>query len=266
VSVGKPADHIVTTAACDSCHSPSGWGGVQFDHSNVSGTCSSCHNGTKATGKPNGHIATNAQCDSCHTAGVRWSGAKFDHSNAAGRCSSCHNGVSATGKSSGHPATTAQCDSCHTTNSWSGAGFNHDNAAGRCSSCHNGVNAEGKSGNHFVTTAQCDSCHTTNRWSPTLNFRHSTSSYPGDHRGGLLCSDCHRSNSEQIPWMFSAYQPECAACHASDYDAGEHQKTPNTNYSVSELRDCSGACHEYNANGTIRKQRFGKHRASDSGF
>ncbi|MDQ7015694.1 MAG: cytochrome c3 family protein, partial [Gammaproteobacteria bacterium] len=162
--------------------------------------------------------------------------------------------------------TNAQCDTCHSPGNWQTSGFNHENSAGRCSTCHNGVTATGQGSRHFVTTAQCDSCHTTTRWSSRLTFRHTTSSYPGDHRGGLACRDCHISNSEQIPWRFPAYQPDCAACHANDYNASEHQKTPNTNYSVSELRDCSGACHEYNANGTIRKQRFGEHRVSDNDF
>ena len=51
----------------------------------------------------------------------------------------------------------------------------------------------------------------------------------------------------------------------------EHKKydSPSTvYYSVSELRDCAGACHEYTDNTltTIKENRNGEHRATDGDF
>ena len=158
--------------------------------------------------------------------------------------------------------TTAQCDTCHTTNAWTPARFDHSNAAGTCSSCHNGSTATGKPGNHFVTTQQCDSCHTTSAWKPVTTYRHLSANYP-DHGSSLACRKCHTSNNERISWPFAAYQPDCAACHAGDFEADEHKKVDNPRilYTAGELKDCSGSCHEYTDSSltTIRKTRTGEH-------
>ena len=49
-----------------------------------------------------------------------------------------------------------------------------------------------------------------------------------------------------------------------------HKKfeNPDTKYNVSELRDCSGACHIYTDSSltTIEKTRNSEHRVSDSEF
>ena len=101
-------------------------------------------------------------------------------------------------------------------------------------------------GGHMVTSIECDTCHTTDEWLPDI-FVHSSPSYPGDHRGNLECTECHTSNTDTIPWPNPAYQPDCAACHANDYEGDEHIKheNPETEYTVSELRDCTTACHTY---------------------
>jgi hypothetical protein len=104
------------------------------------------------------------------------------------------------------------------------------------------------------------------------DFRHTTTPFePLDHRGNLACTDCHRNNTELVIWQNAAFQPDCAGCHANDYKSGPHKKSenPDTKYTVSELRDCSGACHVYtNRNLTsIKKSRPGpKHRISDGDF
>ena len=52
--------------------------------------------------------------------------------------------------------------------------------------------------------------------------------------------------------------------------AGQHKKyeNPDTNYNVSELRDCSGACHMYTDSSmtTIEKFRSGEHKTTDGDF
>jgi hypothetical protein len=64
--------------------------------------------------------------------------------------------------------------------------------------------------------------------------------------------------------------PDCAGCHASDFRSGPHKKvdSPQINYTVSELRDCSGACHEYTdaTFTTIRRTRSGEHSVRDNEF
>jgi hypothetical protein len=63
--------------------------------------------------------------------------------------------------------------------------------------------------------------------------------YPGDHRANLGCTDCHTSNRETIPWPSPGYAPDCAGCHARDYERGEG---PHSNLSAD--RNCAGSrCH-----------------------
>jgi len=145
--------------------------------------------------------------------------------------------------------------------------MDHALVTGSCSTCHNGTTATGKSTNHFVTSLQCDECHNTTNWT-TINFNHTSAAYPGDHSFGMVCSRCHQSNSQTVIW--GAYRPDCAGCHANDYESGPHKKheNPDVRYSVSELRDCAGTCHVYTDSTmtTIKDRRSGEHRASGGGF
>jgi hypothetical protein len=140
---------------------------------------------------------------------------------------------------------------------------------GSCATCHNGQSATGKPASHFQTTLGCEECHTSTTWT-SVRYSHIGASYPGQHRRALDCTDCHRTNSQQMSWPNAAYQPDCAACHANDYDSDPHRKTqnPNTRYTVSELRDCTGACHIYTDStlSVISERRNSNHRVSDSSF
>ena len=208
-----------------------------MDHSATTAACSTCHNGTTATGKPGNHIQSTNTCDDCHTTNA-WVPANMDHSDVTAACSTCHNGTTATGKPGNHVQTSSPCDNCHTTLAWVPASFDHTNAAGSCSTCHNGTTATGKPVTHFVTSLQCDECHSTSSWIPTTAYSHTSSYYP-DHGSKLICMNCHTSNSQTIPWPSPAYQPDCAGCHANDYEPSHHQ-----NASVSSLRNCAGTCHQ----------------------
>lgn len=264
----RPFNHPQTTNRCQDCHVTTTWENVRFDHSAVSARCSACHNGVQGQGKPLGHIATAAECDTCHI-DVAWEIIRFDHSGAAGQCSSCHNGVDATGKPNDHLQTSSECDLCHSTRAWTPATFDHTNIMGPCQGCHNGVDARGKPNDHFVTLRDCDECHTTTAWQPDT-FRHTSANYPGDHRRNLDCSECHLANSETVQWPSPGLQPDCAACHQSDFEPGPHKKfeNPDTFYSVPELRDCTGSCHIYtDASLTVIKEtRNGEHRVQDEDF
>lgn len=269
IAQGKPADHIRSSQQCDDCHTTNSWEGAVFDHANVTGNCFSCHNGSTATGKNAQHIGSTNTCEDCHSTVTFAPVTHVDHGAVIGSCNSCHNGQLATGKPVDHIPTTAQCDSCHNTNNWDAVAFDHQNVAGTCDSCHNSTTATGKPGTHFQTNQQCDTCHRTNAWLPDI-FVHSSPNFPNGHRGNFECADCHQGNAEANAWRFPAYQPDCAGCHANDYEADEHLKTvsPPQRYSVSELRDCAGSCHIYTDNTltVIQERRNAEHRVSDGDF
>jgi hypothetical protein len=234
------------------------------------GTCATCHNGSTATGKPGTHIPTTASCDSCHRT-TAWLPATFSHTGVApGTCSTCHNGSTATGKPGTHIPTTASCDSCHRTTAWLPATFSHTGVApGTCATCHNGSTATGKPSGHFVTSRSCDACHATTAWIPPKAYSHASPFYK-PHNSGVICVSCHTSNSETIAWKFAAYKPDCAGCHASTFVPDSHKKvdSPKILYTVTELKDCSGSCHEYTDSTftTIKATRTGEHRSTDGSF
>lgn len=262
-----PPNHIRSSNRCAECHTENGWNQVRrVEHFEVRGDCASCHNGVTSEGKPPNHVVTTLSCDSCHGSDA-WVPAVFDHMDITAPCSNCHDGTQAQGKPATHVVTTAECDTCHSTVAWTPARFDHDQVTSPCSSCHNGTNATGKRTSHFVTSDECDQCHTTTAWSPTF-YAHQSAAYPGQHRSPLGCDDCHTSNSQIVPWPFPAYQPDCAACHAQQYRSGEHRKAPGVQYTVSELRDCSGSCHVYTDSSftTIESMRSNEHKVSDRSF
>jgi hypothetical protein len=66
-ALAKPANHPLSGANCDTCHTTSAWKPAVFDHSHVmTGTCITCHNGLQAVAKSGNHPATQLSCDSCH--------------------------------------------------------------------------------------------------------------------------------------------------------------------------------------------------------
>ncbi|MBV1930934.1 MAG: hypothetical protein KUG71_04385, partial [Porticoccaceae bacterium] len=207
-------------------------------------------------------------CDDCHITNS-WTSVNVDHSAVTGTCTSCHNGTTATGKHATHVQTSSQCEECHSTVAWIPANFNHDLVTGSCSSCHNGTTAAGKPGNHFTTSVQCDECHNTNNWF-NIDFTHSSAIFPGDHRSNVTCLDCHTTNNEIPTWTTAGFKPDCAGCHSNDYKSGPHKKheNPDVKYTVSELRDCAGACHTYEDSSltTIKENRNGEHRTTDGDF
>jgi len=179
-----------------------------------------------------------------------------------GTCSTCHGGD----KPAQHIVTQAECDNCHITTAWLPAAFDHQNITTTCTTCHAGDEDPG----HFVTSQDCGSCHNTNNWLP-VNFSHMSAAYPGDHAGNLDCTDCHGGNSEIVTWPSPAFQPDCAGCHQNDFRSGPHKKyeNPDFNYTVSELRDCSGACHVYTNSSltVIKESRPGpEHRVNQREF
>jgi hypothetical protein len=191
-ALGKPANHIVTTASCDTCHTGYvTFAGAGFNHTGVApGGCATCHNGSQATGKPANHIPTTLSCDACHSTGGTFTTSTFTHSATqgviAGQCTTCHNGSytqwNALGKPTNHIPYESQlmagsgmnCDSCHkSTTSFATQTMNHNNSLGNgsgwCKGCHaSGMNylgaMEKKALNHYEryqgqTDCSASGCH-----------------------------------------------------------------------------------------------------------
>lgn len=241
VAIGKHPGHIESSDVCDNCHRTNSWLDAVFDHGGITGNCQLCHNSVIATGKNTNHILSTDNCEDCHHT-ISFSPAyTVDHISVIGNCSSCHNNIIAGGKHPSHMLTNLECDNCHTTIAWENSTWVHDVVSDNCESCHNGVTATGQSASHFFTTEGCDNCHTTTGWIPST-FSHSTANYPAGRHDSLACTDCHFNNNEDDVWPYTAYIPECAACHANRYDQGEHEGVP-----VAVNADCGNSgCHSVN--------------------
>jgi hypothetical protein len=228
-ALGKPTNHIPTSAPCDSCHvNFTTFAPAAMNHAGAAGLCSNCHNGSfvfaGALAKNPTHVPTVAQCDSCHRSTASWSGALFAHpANAAGACSSCHNGTTAVGKAATHVPTVQQCDSCHTTfTAFTPAQMNHAGLAGQCATCHNGAfvaaGALGKPSVHVPTSAQCDACHVNGfvAFAPGV-MNHAATSAPV---AAGNCATCHSGafvaqNAQIKPPTHIATAAQCDSCHSS---------------------------------------------------
>lgn len=127
-ALGKPANHVATTASCDTCHAGyTTFAGAGFNHTGVvPGSCANCHNGSQAIGKPTGHMVTTRACDSCHhstTAGGFQLPVTYSHTSAY---FTAHNaGVN------------ANCQGCHKANTETIAGVTAYEPP-NCYACHAG--------------------------------------------------------------------------------------------------------------------------------
>jgi hypothetical protein len=270
LAAAKPATHIPTTNSCYNCHTTVAWLPVKsVDHTQVVGACSSCHNGTLAISKPARHIASNSTCETCHTTNA-WIPARFEHTTVARQpCNACHNAVNAIGLPRNHISTNQQCGSCHGTLAWLPAKLDHSTIRSGCPTCHNNTNAVGKPAGHMVLQRDCSTCHTYPDWSE-LAFHHVDAAYPGDHRAKLACAACHTTNTDKVPYPFASAAGTCGGCHAKDFKPAAHPKNiKGTLYNVTELSNCSGACHIYaeQTQDTVARRRPGPfHRVSDAAF
>jgi predicted CXXCH cytochrome family protein len=254
-ALGKPANHIPTTAQCDSCHTNfTAFKPAVMSHGVVTVSCVTCHNGNyafaNARARPVNHIpATSTQCDSCHNSTSFWSPATMNHAGTASLCASCHNGnylaQNAQMKPATHVATSAQCDSCHTsTVSWATATFNHVGVlAGSCgTTCHVPGAAGGgltKPSIHIPTTASCDTCHTN-----FVAFKPATMV----HVGGGNCTNCHNGSytaANALP-KSNPHIPttaQCDVCHTAGFTAWAPGTMANHSAAAMGGLACS-VCHD----------------------
>jgi len=187
---------------CGSCHKPTKWSDVAFNHNN--------------TAFPLNGLHTNVACKSCHVNNV-FKGTPKD-------CFSCHAAKDAHNGQFG-----TVCSACHNTSSWKNATFNHNNTAFPltgthanvvCQSCHVNNVYKGTPRNCFACHANddkhngqfgtdCASCHNTTRWG-NVTFNHNNTAFPlaGKHTN-VQCQACHTNGYKGTP-------TNCFACHAND--------------------------------------------------
>ncbi len=190
---------------CASCHGPTDWITVEFDHVEETGfildgshelvVCSGCHIDQV-------FVDTPTECVDCH----------LDddvHENRNGEvCSDCHGTANWEESFFDHTTQTnfplfgehllTSCDACHVSTV---------KLESTCVSCHQTDDAhEGLLGD------DCGSCHGESNWQ-TTTFRHNTNTdFPllGSHQS-LVCSDCHA-----LPVAESNPGTSCYACHQED--------------------------------------------------
>jgi hypothetical protein len=277
---------------CGSCHNPSAWKNVSFDHNKIAFSltdghtnvqCKACHLNNVFKGTPKNcyacHAAKDAHagqfgtdCASCHTPS-NWKTVSFDHGKTAFpltgghtnvQCKACHtNGAykgtpkdcfachAAMDKHNGQFGTI--CSTCHNTSGWKNVTFNHGNTAFplagshanvACGSCHiNNVYkgtpkdcyschaARDKHNGQFGTG--CGSCHKPTQWSD-VTFNHNNTTFPlsGLH-SNVQCSACHTNG------VYKGTPTNCYACHAS-----------KDNHNSQFGTDC-GACHNPSGWGNV---------------
>jgi hypothetical protein len=182
---GKPRNHIVTNAPCETCHkSTVTFAGARMNHAGIIGNCASCHNGRNVLGKPTNHIVTTAPCETCHKSTVTFAGARMDHTRVTATCASYHNGTTAQGKPPTHFVTTLPCEMCHRTATWTPVIYRHTSPAYQdhgsalgCASCHTS-NAQMVPWKFPAYRPDCAGCHAAAyRPMPHLKFDRPVSVY-----------------------------------------------------------------------------------------
>ena len=221
----KPASHMDTNAACDTCHTNTvSFLGARFNHIGVQPkACMTCHNSMTGPGKPGGHIATTLSCDSCHRTSA-WIPAGFNHTGTFLVCSNCHDGSQAKGKPVNHVPTTAACDTCHKSGftTFAGAIYDHTGQAA-CETCHiaGTYGAKTKVAGHIPTgNIRCDNCHVGTGF---VSFAGSTMNHSVVEAVPINCSTCHNgSYTSQGSFLGGAKAKtpnhvvttaECGTCH-----------------------------------------------------
>jgi hypothetical protein len=227
---------------CESCHRPTSWTAVNWNHGARTGTplsgahrslaCDSCHKERRFMGgsvacstchmkdyqraaQPN-HTAAGfpTNCEVCHQpAHTSWNQATFSHAafplvgvHATQACASCH-------RNSIYKGTPRDCVGCHAPDYQKTTNPNHA-AAG------------------FPTA--CESCHraTAPTWTGT-SFNHGAI-FPliGTH-ATQACSACHKNS------VYKGTSRDCIGCHAADY-----QRTANPNHASAGFPTACAQCHQ----------------------
>jgi hypothetical protein len=278
-ALGKPTNHIPTTAQCDTCHkSFTAFAPATMSHSGTrgpvaAGNCATCHSGAylfaNAQAKPATHVPTTQSCDVCHTTAA-WKPTSFSHTGVApGTCATCHNGTAAAGKPAVHIPTSQSCDSCHRTGlAWLPliTPYSHTGIApGSCATCHTSAypNIDAKPASHVPTTAACDACHHSfTAWLPTT-FNHA-----GVATG--TCQTCHGGTypgvvskpANHIPTLTPTGMPgnECSLCHSSTTSFTSERMNHGT------MQTSCVTCHDSSSNYLGRMEKINRSSGDHANF
>jgi hypothetical protein len=255
-ALGKPANHVVTSADCGACHNiKADFTGGYVDHTGpqVTGAgilCESCHDGNTpgVLGKKDAvptHEVTSLDCIACHSPGGSFATAVFDHSTltADTRCDSCH-GVTSIGKDAKtnppHVTTDLDCRVCHNTDSFASAQYDHTTIDSDCGVCHDGVSATGKITNHVPTNLDCAICHVTAGFKPAT-FSHAPNQI------NSTCSSCHDgvfATGKTTNHIATSATSDCGDCHSTDTFLGA------TYDHTGVVSGCAASgCHDGNSTG-----------------
>ena len=255
---------------CATCHVPTQWKNVNFDHTktrfpltglHATVQCKACHANGTFKGTPQNCFACHAArdvhagqfgtaCESCHvTSG--WKNVVFDHTktnfpltglHANIQCKACHtNGVfKGTPKNcfACHAVKdihTGQfgtvCESCHNTSGWKNVTFDHAKTAFPLTGLH--------------TNVQCKACHTNGTYKGTPKNCFACHAARDKHNGqfGTACESCHNTSGWKnvtfdhaktaFPLTGTHTTLQCKACHGN----GVYKGTPKDCYSCHAARD-----------------------------
>ncbi len=219
-----PANHIPTTTACETCHSPTNF--TAFGPNN-----------------PMSHTGITNNCQTCHETGMTWFGVTMVNRPTAaqdpnhpktGDCAQCHTSttsfaVVSAGKPANHIPTTQACTLCHSNaNDYSVYQMNHQGISNGCATCHAAglsfanIVPKAPPANHFpIVGLPCENCH-----SPT-NFGAFGPGTQMSHTGiSGNCATCHEKGMSwfgvtMVTRPTTAQDPnhpasgECSNCHTS---------------------------------------------------
>jgi hypothetical protein len=270
--VNKPATHIPTQAACETCHAntSTGIGGFAapnwaMSHTGITTNCATCHGGQTFAGTPpvipvnkasvtvGTHIATTLSCETCHTSTATPGGFAtwtMNHTGITTGCSTCHlasgdakvGTATVKGVPAGHIAILTGCESCHTSTATGGfASWTMNHAANgntsNCASCHG-------SGSSFYNA-------------PTLVTLSTTAHVPV---GSIACESCHTSTATTTGEFSTAWTmgttghalvtaTACSVCHdtGAAFTGVKTKSTAHITYSSGAL--CSDCHTATNTNG-----------------
>jgi len=248
-------DYVDTTApvhveagfatTCETCHSPSGWDGADFDHGQLwpltgqhaSVSCAECH--------ADGYAGTPTSCDGCHHDDYLGTSAPAHaDSGFPTDCQACHDTASWTGATFDHDAfwpltgahTAASCDGCHGGGTYAGTPTS-------CDSCHHADYTGATNPSHVALSlpTTCQSCHGTTSWATTSFPGHDTLFLisSGDHRD-FSCAQCHPN----APVAWSDYI--CVTCHTGEHSLSkmnaEHDEVGDYSTRMATYPSYDAAC------------------------
>jgi hypothetical protein len=242
-------------ANCSTCHNPTLWTNVVFNHASTGwpllgshqlapagrvNACTDCHVNNNYT-----FTSANTDCYGCHQAAWNstpsFGGSVPNHITAGfptSLCSQCHDTLLWTDStfnhaSTGFPLTNSHqiapagkvtgCDQCHLGNYSSLAIQPTDCGNSQChlTTWQQTNNPTHSSAGAPFAAANCSTCHNTITWTTAI-FDHSTTGWPltGSHQLApagkvVACTDCHVGNNYNL----TAANTDCYGCHQTAWQS-----------------------------------------------